>query len=113
MDGLQAGAGPAGEDFQAGLEVTLQPVADGEGEEEHQGHDDQENRQAQHVVGQQPVRLVGEGGLFLLVHQHFLDDLVDKVVFLVDDVLFVAAVQHVGQVHGVALHNLLVPLQQL
>ena len=41
------------------------------------------------------------------------DDLADEVVFLVDDVGLVAAVQHPGQVHRVFFGDLLVPLQQL
>ena len=110
---LQSVPDASGEKLQACLEVALEPVADGEGEEEHQGHDDQEDGQAQPAVDQEPVGLVGDGGLPVLVHQHLLDDLVDEVVLLVDDVLFVAPVQHVGQVHRVLGGDFLVPLQKL
>ena len=56
---------------------------------------------------------LGQDVLALFVDQHLVDDLADEVVFLVDDVGLVAAVQHPGQVHRVFFGDLLVPLQQL
>ena len=64
-------------------------------------------------VGQQLVGLVGDGLLGGLVHQHLLDDLIDEVILLVDDVFLVAAVQHLGQIHGVVPGDFRVVLQQL
>ena len=100
MERLQPGGHPAGNHVQPQLEVAFQPVAHRKGEEEHQGHNAQEDGQAPNPVSQQLVGLVGDGLLGGLVHQHLLDDLVDEVILLVDDVLLVAAVQHLGQIHG-------------
>lgn len=54
------------------------------------------------------VDLFGKHVLLLLVQQHFADDLFDKIVLFVDDLRFVALVQHVGQIDGVFFGDLLV-----
>ena len=47
------------------------------------------------------------------MEQDFTDDFPDEVIFLVDDVRLIAAVQHLGKVHRVLLRDLLILLQQL
>lgn len=49
----------------------------------------------------------------VLVDEHLFNDLVDEIVFLVDDVRLIAPVDHIRQVHGIFLRDLPVALEQL
>src|SRR5699024_4221814 len=113
VDGRQAGGRGVGQPADGHFQIAFEPVADGKGQKEDHRHDEQEHRDAPHLAGQQPVGPLGQDVLALFVDQHLVDDLADEVVFLVDDVGLVAAVQHPGQVHRVFFGDLLVPLQQL
>ncbi len=111
--GVQPAQHPAGDPVQAQLEVLLQPIAHCEGEEEDQGHNAQKDGQAPKPVGKQFIRPVGDCGALLPIDHNLLDNLVNKVIFLVDDVLLIAPVQHVRAVDWVLFQQLPVPLQQL
>ncbi len=63
------------------------------------GHDSQKDGDTPHFAGEQFVRPLGEQILPFLVEQDFTDDFPDEVIFLVDDVRLIAAVQHLGKVH--------------
>ena len=64
-------------------------------------------------MGEQFIRPVGDCGALLPIDHNLLDNLVNKVIFLVDDVLLIAPVQHVRAVDWVLFQQLPVPLQQL
>ncbi len=46
--------------------------------------------------------------LFFYFYQHFLDDLIDKIVFLIDNLLFIATVQNIRTVNRTLFQNFLV-----
>lgn len=103
----------AGKPVNAQLKIPLDPVANGKGQKEGNGHDYQKDGDTPHFAGEQLVRPLGEQILPFLVEQDFTDDFPDEVIFLVDDVRLVAAIQHLGKVHRVLLRDLLILLQQL
>ena len=55
------------------------------------------------------------GGFFLggFVDQDLIDDLLDKIILLVDDILLIAAVNDVIQIERIVLRHVFVRLQQL
>ena len=109
----QAAGDCAGEEVQGRLKISLQPVADGEGEEEDQGHDEKEDGQPQPTAGEIPVDLLSGGFLLALIYQDLSDHFFNKIVFLIDNVFLIAAVDDPGQICGVGLGHVLIPLQQL
>ena len=91
----------AGEPVNAQLKISLDPVANGKGQKEGNGHDSQKDGDTPHFAGEQLVRPLGDQILPFLVEQDFTDDFP------------VAAIQHLGKVHRVLLRDLLILLQQL
>ena len=109
----EQGAHRSAERVYAQLEPALEPVAHREGEEEGEGHDKQEDGDAPDPARQDGVGPLGEDVALLLVQKHLVDYLADKVVFLVDYVGLIAPVEHLREVHGVFLADLLVALEEL
>ena len=95
------------------LEERFDGVAHIEGEEEDERHDAEEDGDAPHRVREGSVELIGEDVLPLLVDHDFMDDLVDEVVFLIDDVRFVTSVEDGRKLNGVFFRDLLVAFQKL
>ena len=96
----------------AQLHPALDEVADEKGQKEHQRHDAQKDGDAPDAVGEGGVQLFGELVLPLFMHHHLVHDLVDEVVFLVDDVALAVQVD-ARQRNGVLFADLLVVFQQL
>ena len=95
------------------LKERFDRIAHIEGEEENERHDAEEDGDAPHLVREGAVELIGEDVLPLLVDHDFMDDLVDEVVFLIDDVRFVASVEDGRKFDGVFSRDLLVAFQKL
>ena len=67
----------------------------------------------QNSVRQCPVCLFRQSVLPILIDQHFPDDLLDKIILLIDDVRFIVPVDHIRQIDRITFVDLLILLQQL
>ena len=95
------------------LQPALEPVAHRKRQQEGQRHDAEEDGYAPDPARQDSVRLFRQHVLPLLVQQHLADYLADEVILLVYYVGLIAAVEHLRQVHGILIADLLVALEQL
>ena len=92
MHQVQQVGGSVRQPRQQDLEPVAEPVAQEKCQEEHKGHDAQENRQAKPTVGQDAIHPIGHLLLLLVPEKDFMDHFFDKGVFFVDDLRLIAAI---------------------
>lgn len=88
------------------LHIALQPVSHSKGQKKHQCHDTEENGNAQNPVGQKTVHMIGQLRFLGLVYHDLLHDLLDKIIFLVDDIRLIAPVQYLWKIHRIFCRDL-------
>ena len=95
MEGIKPAAGKTGNLLQSNLEIALQPISDSKCQEENQRHNSQKDGKSQPTMCKQPVYPVCSFLLCRLIYQNLFDDLFDKIIFLVDDIFLITAVNHI------------------
>ena len=78
--------------FKSNLKISFQPVSYSKGEEEYKCHDQKENRKTKPFSGQVLINSFCRGCLLGFIDKYFINNFFNKVIFLINNILFIASV---------------------